>query len=241
MSAQTLDMQARCPGTPEGAVAPRGRRAEPGPLAQAVWVFVLCSFAGLVIEEVYHLAVYGELQDRAGLLFGPFSPVYGVGGLVAVALARLLEGRGAITCFIAFALAGGAVEFATSWLMEFAFGMVAWDYAGSFLSIDGRTNGYFMLMWGILGLACMKLFVPALDRLVAPLLRKASPFVTRAVACSMALDIALTLVAFNCWYHRAEGSAPETPTQRVCAEVFDDEFMESRFQAVSVQPGSARW
>ena len=238
MRAQTLGMPAGVPEAREREGSPNARLGEL--LAQAVWVFVICSFAGLVVEEVYHLIAFGELQDRAGLLFGPFSPIYGAGGLAVVGLSRLLEGRSVALRFVAFALAGGAVEFAASWLMESAFGMVAWDYTGSFLSVDGRTNGYFMFMWGILGLACMKLLVPALDRFVAPLLRKASPFVTRVVACGMALNITLTLVAFNCWYHRAEGSEPETPTQRVCAEVFDDEFMENRFQTVGLDPESAR-
>ena len=40
------------------------------------WIFVVCCVLGLIIEVLFHFALYHEYQDRAGLLFGPFSPIY---------------------------------------------------------------------------------------------------------------------------------------------------------------------
>ena len=38
------------------------------------WLFTIASVGGLIVETIYHMALYnGELQDRAGLLWGPFS------------------------------------------------------------------------------------------------------------------------------------------------------------------------
>ena len=56
------------------------------------WLFTIASVGGLIVETIYHMALYnGELQDRAGLLWGPFSPIYGCGAvLVTVCLNRLL-------------------------------------------------------------------------------------------------------------------------------------------------------
>lgn len=41
------------------------------------WVFVVACVAGLVVEVLYHAIVFGGYQDRAGMLWGPFSPSTG--------------------------------------------------------------------------------------------------------------------------------------------------------------------
>ena len=44
----------------------------------------MCCVLGLMIETAYHFLVVnpGHYQDRAGLLFGPFSPIYGFGAVL---------------------------------------------------------------------------------------------------------------------------------------------------------------
>lgn len=43
------------------------------------WLFVAGCVIGLAVETVFHAIVYGGLESRAGLVWGPFSPIYGVG------------------------------------------------------------------------------------------------------------------------------------------------------------------
>ena len=59
------------------------------------WLFTIASVGGLIVETIYHMALYnGELQDRAGLLWGPFSPIYGCGAvLVTVVPESPVEGE----------------------------------------------------------------------------------------------------------------------------------------------------
>lgn len=47
------------------------------------WVFMVCCVLGLIIEIIFHMVWVdpGVYQDRAGLLFGPFSPIYGFGAV----------------------------------------------------------------------------------------------------------------------------------------------------------------
>lgn len=208
-------------------------------VVEGFWLFVLFSIAGLVIEEVFHIAVYHELEDRAGLLFGPFSPIYGIGGLCVVFLSRKAQRLPVPAAFLLFAVAGGAVEFVVSWVLQRCFGILAWDYTGTWLSIDGRTNGFFMIMWGLLGIACIYLFLPMFEKKIAPSLKRIPNIATKIAIAFMAVDIVITLVAFNCWYHRLDGEAPQTLVQTFCAHHFDDKFMAQRFETMSLFPQDA--
>ena len=93
------------------------------------WVFVVCCVLGLIIETIYHMVIVepGVYQDRAGMLFGPFSPIYGFGAvLMTVALNRFYKANPVII-FVVSAVIGGLFEAATAWFMEVGFGAVAWD------------------------------------------------------------------------------------------------------------------
>ncbi len=78
---------------------------------------------------------------------------------MTVALNRFHD-KNVVLVFLVSAVIGGAFEYLTSWFMQFAFGIVAWDYSGTFLSIDGRTNGMFMAMWGASGVCGSSCFFP---------------------------------------------------------------------------------
>ena len=153
-----------------------------------------------MIETVYHFLVVnpGHYQDRAGLLFGPFSPIYGFGAvLMTVALNRFHD-KNVVLIFLVSAVIGGAFEYLTSWFMQFAFGIVAWDYSGTFLSIDGRTNGMFMAMWGVLGVVWIKLLLPWMLKLVNLIPWNWRYAVTTVCAALMIVDGAMTLLSLDC-------------------------------------------
>ena len=48
--------------------------------------FVLGCLIGTYYEEILWFVKYGEITNRQGLIYGPFSPIYGVGILVFVLL-----------------------------------------------------------------------------------------------------------------------------------------------------------
>ena len=205
------------------------------------WIFVVCCVLGLIIETVFHMVVVdpGHYENRAGLLFGPFSPIYGFGAvLMTVALNRFHD-KNVVLIFLVSAVIGGAFEYLTSWFMQFAFGIVAWDYTGTFLSIDGRTNGMFMAMWGMLGVVWIKLLLPWMLKLVNLIPWNWRYAVTTVCAALMIVDGAMTLLSLDCWYERMAGSTPETAREEFFGEHFDNDFMENRFQSMSIDPNNA--
>ena len=84
---------------------------------QVTLIFFLWSILGLVIEELWMRVSMGVAQSRAGLVWGPFSPLYGTGAVLLTAvLLRLHDLRAtAWQIFLASMLLGGVLEQATGW------------------------------------------------------------------------------------------------------------------------------
>ena len=203
------------------------------------WIFVVCCVLGLLIETVYHAIVFGGYQDRAGVLYGPFSPIYGFGAVLMTVALNRFHNKPIAIIFLVSAIIGGAFEYLTSWFMQFAFGIVAWDYTGTFLSIDGRTNFVFMCMWGVLGCLWVKLLLPRMLKLVNMIPWNWRYSVTTVCAALMIANGAMTLFALDSWYQREAGHEPTNAIERFCAERYDNDFMEHRFQSMSINPDNA--
>ena len=212
------------------------------------WVFVVCCVLGLVIETVYHMVVVdpGVYQDRAGMLYGPFSPIYGFGAvLMTVALNRFYRANPVII-FLVSAVIGGLFEAAVSWFMQVGFGAVAWDYSGSTilglfpdpiaLLFGGRTSTLFMCMWGALGFVWIKVCLPWLLKLINLIPWQARYSVTALCAALMLVNGVMTLQSLECWYQRESGLPPSSPVEEFYAEHYDDAYMAHRFQSMTITP-----
>lgn len=198
------------------------------------WTFVVCSVIGLGIELAFYALTSGGYQDRAGLLFGPFSPIYGFGAVLMTLALNGIRNKNPLLIFLLSAVIGGAFEYLVSWFMQYAFGITAWDYTGTFLSIDGRTNGFFMACWGLLGVAWVKLLMPGIFKLIHLIPWDWRYGVTMVATALMVVDGAMTLQALNCWFERESGRPVETDLQRFYADHFGDEYMENRFQTMTM-------
>ena len=212
------------------------------------WVFVVCCVLGLVIETVYHMVVVdpGVYQDRAGMLYGPFSPIYGFGAvLMTVALNRFYRAN-PVVIFLVSAVIGGLFEAAVSWFMQVGFGAVAWDYSGSTIFglfpdpiavlFQGRTSTLFMCMWGALGFVWIKVCLPWLLKLINLIPWQARYSFTTVCAILMLVNGVMTLQSLECWYQRESGLPPTSPVEEFYAEHYDDAYMAHRFQSMTITP-----
>ena len=92
---------------------------------------------------------------------------YGLGAMAYYIL--LLKTQDTKKVFILSFLMGGLLEFICSYLQEIIFGSVSWDYSGTFLNINGRTNFQYCIYWGIIGIVFLKIFwrfTPNLDNII---------------------------------------------------------------------------
>lgn len=202
------------------------------------WIFIVASVLGLIIEIIFHMVVVepGVYQDRAGVLFGPFSPIYGFGAVLMTLALNRFHKANVLVIFLVSAVIGGAFEFFVSWFMEVSFGAVAWDYSGTFLSIDGRTNGMFMAMWGCLGVFWIKVCLPYMLKFVNMIPWQARYTVTSVCAALMIANGVMTLQSLDCWYERLSGKTPESQIELFYERNFDDDYMANRFQSMTIVP-----
>ncbi|MBR3225462.1 MAG: putative ABC transporter permease [Atopobiaceae bacterium] len=203
------------------------------------WVFMICSVLGLILEVIWHMTMVepGVYQDRAGLLYGPFSPIYGFGAVfMTIALNRYYKSN-PIIVFLVAAVIGSAFEYFVSWFLETAFGIVAWDYSGTFLNINGRVDFMFFCIWGCLGFVWVRFLMPVMLKIVNLIPWNWRYGVTTVCAILMLINGGLTLAAFDCWYERKNGTMDYEHASAVvkfCNEHYDDNFMQNRFQSMTM-------
>ena len=206
------------------------------------WIFVVASVLGLLMEEIVHFlfVVPGQWQDRAGLLFGPFSPIYGCGAVLMTIFLNRFHKSNWLVIFLVAAVIGGAFEAFVSLFMQYAFGAVAWDYSNMPGSLfGGRTCLPFMACWGLLGVVWIKLLLPFMLRLVNFIPWNWRYMLTTVAACFMLVDAVMTLQALDCWYMRLSHDPVDTPLQQFYDHEFGDAYMADRFQSMTIVPSDA--
>ena len=195
------------------------------------WTFMVGCFLGLVVEVIFHMAVIepGVYQDRAGLLWGPFSPIYGIGAvLMTIALNRFKD-RSIILVFIVCTIIG--VSFVAT----------AWDYSDQFLGdlFGGRTCLLYASMFGVLGTAWIKLLLPIFLRLFNLIPWRWRSTVTLVCATFMLVNCVMTLQALDNWGARRAGHVPQPGIEEFYAKNFDDAYMANRFQSMTIDPNKS--
>lgn len=204
------------------------------------WIFVVGCVVGLIVEVIYHMVIVepGVYQDRAGLLWGPFSPIYGIGGVLMTMALNRFKDRNIILIFVVCTIIGGGFEYFVSWFMEVAFGAKAWDYSNEFLGdlFGGRTCLLFASMFGLLGTAWIKLLLPVFLRFFNLIPWKLRYSVTLVCATLMLVDCVMTLQALDNWGARKAGHVPAPGIEEFYAKNFDDEYMANRFQSMTIDP-----
>ena len=140
--------------------------------ARTVILFSAFSCAGWLYETIDNVFAFGGVYLRAQLML-PWCPIYGIGGLLIVALMeplrRKLQNRASLLVQVAVVAMGiylltGAVELAGSYISEWAMGYVPWDYSHAWGNFQGRIAPAYTLRFVVLGLVALYALHPAISR-----------------------------------------------------------------------------
>lgn len=128
--------------------------------------FIAYSVIGWALDTAYRSYRAGRFA-RGGFSRYPFSPIYGFGALLAIALAPALRAWPLWAEGLAYALVLGAYEYASGIIVMRALRRRLWDYTGEFMAIGGHTSPLYALAWGLLSLFLVHIMHPFLLRLLA--------------------------------------------------------------------------
>lgn len=199
-------------------------------LHKIFWLFVICAIIGFCLETLYFFIKYRHFFGSKGLLYGPFSQVYGCGGVILAATLSSLVKKGYSVLFLASAIVGGLFEAFCSLLQEGTLGSVSWDYTyQSLFLMGGRTSVAAMLYWGVLGVVFMKKIYPSFSIWIDSLPKRQDHLVTRIAAIFMIVNMVLTLAAVHRWSERTRLIAPEHSIDVLLDTYYPDDYMRKNY------------
>lgn len=203
-------------------------------LYQYVIIFLLASVLGLVLETVYTFVMFGVVESRVGLVWGPFSPLYGLGAVLLTLCLWQVRERPWWQIFLMSAALGGTLEQCAGWSMEHFADLQSWTYLGLPDHITQWIAWRFLFMWGVIGLVWCKVIMPQLlYRIGEPTTRRQAVLVG-ALSVFMVFDIAMTLACFWRAGQRHHGVPPSNPFEVYVDTHFNDDFMARTFENMSI-------
>ncbi len=224
------------------------------------FVFVVGSIFGDYYERIINLVGYSWggtpwfWERRSGVIYGPFSVIYGFGAVLMVLafiwlpnkLIKQAKKRKSIKSrlesvatdenstplswwqlVLAGGLLGGIAEYIFGVLQEIFTGTVSWNYSDHFLNINGKTSPYVMLIWGLICLIFVKYAYPPLSRLIEKIPQKIGNVIFWILLAFLTFDM---LISFSAVL-RMNLRRHNVPTFTPYGEFLDSTYPDKRIRA----------
>jgi uncharacterized membrane protein len=133
--------------------------------------FTIYSFLGWVLETVFAGIIERKFINR-GFLIGPFTPIYGFGGVLIVSYFNWspfsIDGKSLLLIMnlIVSILLVTILEFVTGFALEKIFHSKWWDYSDNILNLKGYICIKYSILWGVLAFALIQIIHPIVTNLV---------------------------------------------------------------------------
>lgn len=194
--------------------------------------FLIGSIFGTYYEQIItlveHLIKDGKITwvSRSGLIYGPLSPVYGLGTILVLFL-FCLPGKNynKFKVFIYATFFGGAFEYLVSFFQEKIFGSVSWDYSNFFLNIGGRTTVIYMIFWGLSVMLYIYYLYPLLIKFYFKVKGKIANIIFISIFLILIFDITISAIAIYRQNMRHKKIEAKTFIGRFCDEYYTDEYL----------------
>ena len=186
-------------------------------------VFVIGSIIGYLLEMIVGLVQNGHFVSKQGLIYGPFSQVYGI-GLVIYYLV-IPNNKKNIEIFLISMFLGGIVEYIFSYLQETFFGTISWDYSNLLFNINGRTSLLHCIYWGIGGILFSKYIRPQIEKIDLLYPKMWFKVLTIFLAIFLLFDIIISSLACKRQEERKEGIEPKNNIEIFLDKTYTNEVL----------------
>ena len=202
--------------------------------AKLFLIFAIFSVFGTYYEQILNL-ITNYLQEgsifweyRRGVIYGPFSPIYGAGAVLFTILLVKKE-KSKFETFLYGSLIGGSFEYIISFLQEIFIGTTSWDYSKHFLNIGGRTTIPFMFVWGLLSLVYAKRMYPKISSIIENIPYDLMKMITICLIIFLSFDMFISWTALIRQNLRKKGIEPFTVIGEFYDRVYPDDVLQKYF------------
>jgi uncharacterized membrane protein/HD superfamily phosphodiesterase len=171
---------------------------------QVILLFGIFSGMGWIVETVYRSAANRRFVN-AGYLYGPFVPIYGMGGVIIIILGIFIQREVLYVQMICFALLTTVLELVIGLLLKKVFGHRLWDYSENRFNFFGGTICLkYSLIWMILSWLFFYFIFP----LTYIAINRIDPSTVRIAALVFSgyfiIDLLVSTIAMIDLFHRIE-------------------------------------
>ena len=158
--------------------------------------FFIYSILGFIFEGLVTLITKGNFSS--GILYGPWTPVYGVGAIIILIVSkklfknlhmhRLLE---TIIVFFVVSILLSFAEWVGGVLIELIFDTSLWDYSKQDFNLGKYVSLEMTLVWGFMSVLFIYIIHPILDKVI----EKIPKWLTIILIISFIIDVIITLIS----------------------------------------------
>ena len=192
-------------------------------IVKLFWVFVIGSIIGYLLEMIVGLVQNGHFVSKQGLIYGPFSQVYGIG--LCIYYLVIPNNKKNIEIFLISMFLGGIVEYIFSYLQETFFGTISWDYSNLLFNINGRTSLLHCIYWGIGGILFSKYIKPQIEKIDYFYPKIWFKVLTIFLAIFLLFDIIISSLACKRQEERKEGIEPKNNIEIFLDKTYTNEVL----------------
>ena len=197
---------------------------------QLVIIFTVASIGGLILETIWVRFAMGIWQHRYGLVWGPFSPLYGVGAVLLTVCLWKLRKRPVWVIFLTSMVLGSVLEQATGMMLDSVLHATSWSYSHLPDAITKYVSLRMSAIWGLLGWVWCRVCLPEAVWLIGEPKRRGELVLVSVLTAFLVLDILMTVAVTMRKASRDQGLPPTNAIERYIDAQYDDHFMRERFE-----------